>query len=101
MIHLAPDELGITLSNLFVQSIQQLMKSKGENVDIEMLLLNVITEFTRKWPNVAKNKDVKFDREALIEYLLVNIETSKKLLLIRKTDGALSKLSVIFDKNNL
>ena len=34
MIHLAPDELGMTLSNLFVQSIDQLMKSKGENVDI-------------------------------------------------------------------
>lgn len=73
MIHLAPDELGMTLSNLFVQSIDQLMKSKGENVDIEMLLLNVITEFTRKWPNVAGNKNVKFDREALVEYLLVNI----------------------------
>lgn len=38
-----------------------------------MLLLNVITEFTRKWPNVAGNKNVKFDREALVEYLLVNI----------------------------
>ena len=66
-----------------------------------MLLLNVITEFTRKWPNVAKSKDVKFDREALIQYLLINIETSKKLMLIRKADGALSKLALIFDKSNI
>ena len=63
----------MTLSKLFIQSIEQLMKSKGENTDIEMLLLNVITEFTRKWPNVAGNKNVKFNREALINYLLKNI----------------------------
>ena len=66
-----------------------------------MLLLNVITEFTRKWPNVAGNKNVKFNREALINYLLKNIETSKKLMLIRKSDGALSKISIILDRPNL
>lgn len=66
-----------------------------------MLLLNVITEFTRKWPNVTGSKSVVFDREKLIEYLLRNIESSMKLQLVKKSDGALSKLSLIFNKNNI
>ena len=98
MIHHAPEELGMVISDLFVESIDQLLKLKGEYSDIEMLLLNVITEFARKWPNVAGNQEVKFDRKALILYLIKNIEKSSKLLLVRKADTALSKISIIFTK---
>lgn len=63
-----------------------------------MLLLNVITEFVRKWPNVAGYSDVKYNRQALITHLIDNIENSPKLLLVRKSDGALSKLSITFNK---
>jgi hypothetical protein len=50
---------------------------------------------------VTGSKSVVFDREKLIEYLLRNIESSMKLQLVKKSDGALSKLSLIFNKNNI
>ena len=74
MIHLAPDDFGHSLSDLFVESIVQLMAANNESSEIEMLLLNVVTEFTRKWSNVAGSQEVKFDRNGFIEYLLKNIE---------------------------
>lgn len=100
MIHLAPEDFGHALSDLFVESINQLMNAQTKNSDIEMLLLNVITEFTRKWPNIAGSHDVKFNRRGFIYHLLKNIESSNKLLLIRKSDGALAKVCLIFDKEN-
>ena len=50
-----------------------------------MLLLNVITEFARKWPNVAGSKDTVFDRKKLTIYLLNNIENRNNYELIRKS----------------
>ena len=100
MIHLAPEDFGHALSDLFVESIKQLMLANTMNPEIEMLLLNVVTEFTRKWPNIAGSRDVKFDRVGFIFYLLKNIEKSSKLMLIRKSDGTLSKLSLIFTRND-
>lgn len=73
MIHLAPDDFGHALSDLFVESINQLMVTSSSKPEIEMLLLNVVTEFTRKWPNVAGSPEVKFDRRGFIQYLLKNI----------------------------
>lgn len=43
MIHLAPDDFGHSLSDLFVESIVQLMAANNESSEIEMLLLNVVT----------------------------------------------------------
>lgn len=43
------------------------------------MLINVISEFIRKWPNVAANPTLKFDRKSLVIYLLKNIEVKSKL----------------------
>ena len=51
--------------------------TNGKNMEIEMLLLNVITEFTRKRPNVAGSPEVKFNRKGFIEYLLKNNAINK------------------------
>lgn len=46
------------------------------------------------------NKEVKYDRQLLIQILLANIQTSRKLDLISKSDAALEKLAAVFDHGN-
>jgi hypothetical protein len=43
------------------------------------MLINVISEFIRKWPNVAANPNLKFDRKNLVIYLLKNVQIKSKL----------------------
>ena len=74
MIHQASEDFGPVLCELFVDSVKALLETKNLKVSIEIMLINVISEFIRKWPNVAGNKNTVFNRVKLINYLLNNIE---------------------------
>ena len=69
--HAAPVE-GPKLENLFLKSIKKLLEYQDKKSDIEMILITIITEFLKKWPNVASR--LAFDRRSLIIYLLRNVQ---------------------------
>jgi hypothetical protein len=49
------------------------MKSKDQKNEIEVILINVISEFIRKWPRISANSRQKFDCDQLVVYLLKNV----------------------------
>ena len=66
-------------------------------MELEIILINIITEFIKKWPNVAGK--LNYDRRNLLLYLLRNVETKTKLDIIKKSESCLGKLSLIIDRD--
>lgn len=103
MINFAPGELGNNLSTLFVECVNQFLRlssNKNNKQEEELLihLLNLIIDFSEKWPDVVGNKELNYDRQLFIQVLLRNVEQSTKLDLIKKSDVALEKLATVFTK---
>jgi hypothetical protein len=61
------------------------MKSKDQKNEIEVILINVIAEFIRKWPRISANSRGKFDCNELVVYLLKNIQVKSKLEIVKKS----------------
>ena len=80
--HAAPVE-GPKLENLFLKSIKRLLEYQDRKSDIEMMLITIITEFIKKWPNVANG--LSFERRMLVLYLLRNVQVKEKLDIIKRT----------------
>lgn len=75
-------------------------KNTKQEEEVILHLLNIIIDFSEKWPDVVGNKEVKYDRQLLIATLLKNVQSSLKLDLVRKSDVALEKLAAVFDRSN-
>jgi hypothetical protein len=99
VIHQAAEEFGHKLENLFLKSIVKLLEFKDRKTEIEIILINIITEFIKKWPNVAAH--LKYDRKNLVIYLLKNVETKSKLEIIKKSENCIGKLSLIGQRDVL
>lgn len=83
VIHQAAIEHGHKLENLFLKSLSRLLEFKDKKTEVEIILINIITEFVKKWPDVSTG--LEFDRKNLILYLLRNIEVKNKLDIIKKS----------------
>lgn len=66
-----------------MKSVKHLLQNQDKKVELEIILINIITEFIRKWPNVAGR--LVYDRKGLLVYLLKNVETKTKLDIIKKS----------------
>lgn len=96
VIHQAAEEHGHKLENLFLKSIMRLLEFKDRKTEIEIILIGIITEFLKKWPNVASG--LRFDRPALTLYLLKNVQVKTKLDIIKKSETCLGKLAVTLSR---
>ena len=74
-----------------------MLQNQDKKVELEIILINIITEFIRKWPNVAAK--LQYDRKSLLLYLLRNIETKSKLDLIKKSETCIGKLALVINKD--
>lgn len=97
VIHQASEQFGEKLGNLFLKSVKHLLQNQDKKVELEIILINIITEFIRKWPNVAAK--LQYDRKSLLLYLLRNIQTKTKLDLIKKSETCLGKLALVINKD--
>lgn len=96
VIHQAAEANGCKLENLFTKSVENLLQHKDRKTELEIILINIITEFLRKWPNVASR--LHYDRKALLLYLLRNVEFKSKLDIIKRSETCLGKLGMILDR---
>lgn len=99
VIHQAAEEHGHKLENLFLKSIARLLEFKDKKSEIEIILIGIITEFLKKWPNVASQ--LKFDRPSLTIYLLKNVQVKSKLDIIKKSETCLGKLALILNRDHV
>ena len=70
--------------------------NQDKKVELEIILINIITEFIRKWPNVAGK--LQYDRRSLLIYLMKNIQLKTKLDIIKKSESCLGKLALVLDR---
>lgn len=97
VIHQAAEQFGEKLGNLFLKSVKHLLQNQDKKVELEIILINIITEFIRKWPNVAGR--LQYDRRNLLLYLLRNVQTKSKLDIIKKSESCLGKLALVIDRD--
>ena len=83
VIHQAAEEFGKLLQNLLVKSISLLLELKDKNNELEAILIGVMTEFVRKWPNIAAQSE--YNTEVLTLYLLKNVQYKSNFDLIQKS----------------
>lgn len=76
-----------------------MLEFKDKKSEIEIILIGIITEFLKKWPNVASQ--LKFDRPSLTIYLLKNVQVKSKLDIIKKSETCLGKLALILNKDHI
>lgn len=102
VIHQASEEYGVKLVNLFVESIKKLLEVKDQRTEIEVILINIISEFIKKWPAISANPHkLSYDKKGLILYLLKNVQIKSKLEIIKKSELCLGKIALISQKDML
>jgi hypothetical protein len=97
VIHQAPEEYGKKMGNLYLKSIENLLRFQDKKTELEVILINIITEFIRKWPNEAGR--LNYDRRGLLIYLLKNVHLKSKLDIIKKSESCLGKIALILDRD--
>lgn len=86
VIHQASEEYGVKLVNLYVESVKKLLEVKDQKTEIEIILINIISEFIKKWPVLsASPPKLTYDKKGLVVYLLKNIQVKSKMEIIKKS----------------
>lgn len=99
VIYQYPCEYDCEFDSLFKKSVDMLLSLRGESTKMEIIFMNIIIEFIKKWP-VATTR-LNYDRKGLVIYLLKNIQTKSKLEIIKKSETCLGKVVLVLDRSTI